>query len=399
MCWKTFVRRFEDSIQSMCSGEMREASGLRHSSGASPAPLKLRLSHSSLALMRDTKVLRKLFHCPIIAVSILLAGCSSHKPSVPLAAQDPEPFVRIENTDSNLIQLQIAVREFVPFRGRGPTIWLTGVSHIGDSNYYAALQQHLDAQTLVLFEGISASSDRAADMTVRKASRAKDTANSTKNSASDDVGGLQSSLAASLGLVFQLTAIDYQRSNFRNCDLSIPELRQLLAQGEATSGASGAGESFEGVLQLLQGGSFFDSVLQVGLRFLGASPKLRALGRLALIDVIGEIQGDFSHLHGMPPEMQQLLEVLLERRNQKVVSELKTELNLLGQQDNLAVFYGTGHMPDLEKRLRQQLNYRPVAEHWFTAFSVDLVKAGVSESERQTVRNLIKLQLAQFQPK
>jgi len=349
--------------------------------------------------MRDKKVLTRLFHCSILAASILSAGCSSPKPNEPLVVQDPEPFVRVENTDSNLIQLQIAVREFVPAHGRGPAVWLTGVSHIGDSNYYAALQQHLDAQTLVLFEGISASSSRAANMTVPKASRANGTPSSTANSTSDDGGGVQSALAASLGLVFQLTAIDYQRSNFRNCDLSIPELRQLLAQGEATAGTSGAGESFEGVLQLMEGGSFFDSVLQVGLRFLGASPKLRALGRLALIYVIGEIQGDFSHLHGLPPDMQQLLEVLLERRNQKVVSELVNDLSRLGRHDRVAVFYGTGHMPDLEKRLGQQLNYRPVSERWFTAFSVNLGKAGVSESERQTVQNLIKLQLGQFQPK
>ena len=349
--------------------------------------------------MRQTKAAAHLFHCSILAVCVLLAGCSSRKPHEPLAVKDPEPFVRVANTDSNHIQLQIAVREFVPARGHGPAIWLTGVSHIGDSNYYAALQQHLDAQTLVLFEGISASSEREADRTLPKAARAKDATSSAANSASDDVGGLQSSLAASLGLVFQLTAIDYQRSNFRNCDLSIPELRELLAQGAASSGTSGAGESFEGVLQLMQGGSFFDSVLQVGLRFLGASPKLRALGRLALIDVIGEIQGDVSHLHGMPPEVQQLLEVLLQRRNQKVVSALKTDLSLLGKHDTIAVFYGTGHMPDLEKRLGQQLDYRPVAEHWFTAFSVNLAKAGVSESERQTVRNLVKLQLAQFQPR
>jgi hypothetical protein len=345
--------------------------------------------------MRIAKAAADLFQCSTFAVCVLLAGCSSDKPHKPLAVKNPEPFVRVENTDSNLIQLQIAVREFVPARGRGPAVWLTGVSHIGDSNYYAALQQHLDAQTLVLFEGISPGSNRQANMTTPIASRSNETATSTASSASDDVSGLQSSLAASLGLVFQLTAIDYQRSNFRNCDLSIPELRQLLAQGEATAGTSGAGESFEGVLQLMQGGSFFDSVLQVGLRFLGASPKLRALGRLALIDVIGEIQGDFSHLRGMPPEMQQLLEVLLEKRNQKVVSELKNDLSRLGKHDSVAVFYGTGHMPDLEKRLGQQLNYRPVAECWFTAFSVNLAQAGVSENERQTVQNLIKLQLGQ----
>src|SRR3974390_2345140 len=119
--------------------------------------------------MRHTKAPAHLFHCLTLAACFLLVGCSSHKPNEPLVVKDPEPFVRVENTDSNLIQLQIAVREFVPARGRGPAVWLTGVSHIGDSNYYAALQQHLDAQTLVLFEGISASSSRAANMTVPRA--------------------------------------------------------------------------------------------------------------------------------------------------------------------------------------------------------------------------------------
>ena len=33
-------------------------------------------------------------------------------------------------------------------------IWLAGASHIGETNYYAALQRHLDAQALVLYEGI-----------------------------------------------------------------------------------------------------------------------------------------------------------------------------------------------------------------------------------------------------
>jgi len=349
--------------------------------------------------MRQPKATTQLLHCSTLALGFLFSGCAAPKPINQGPSSDPEPYVRVTNSDSDLIQLQIAVREFVPARGHGPTIWLAGVSHIGDFNYYAALQQHLNAQTLVLFEGISASSSRAADMTMPKASPANEASSSTAVSSSQDVGGLQSSLATSLGLVFQLAAIDYDRTNFRNCDLSIPELRQLLAQGETTAGPSGAGESFEGVLQLMQGGSFFDSLLQVGLRFLGASPKLRALGRLALIDVIGEIQGDFSHLHGLPPDMHQLLEVLLEQRNQKVVSELKNDLNKLGKHDSIAVFYGTGHMPDLEKRLGQQLNYRPVTEHWFTAFSVNLKKADVSDSERQTVQNLIKQQLGQFQGK
>src|SRR5262249_34909560 len=107
-----------------------------------------------------------------------------------------------------IIQLQIAVRKFIPARGHGPAIWLTGVSHIGDPKYYAALQEHLDDQTLVLFEGVSAKA-RPSTETPPQQPRRQDA--SSPGASSAEVGGLQASLATSLGLVFQLTAIDYQR--------------------------------------------------------------------------------------------------------------------------------------------------------------------------------------------
>jgi len=199
-----------------------------------------------------------------------------------------------------------------------------------------------------------------------------------------------------MGLVFQLEAIDYHRPNFRSSDLSIPELRQLLSKPATSELGSSAGDRFEGVLQMMQGGSFLDSMLQVGLRFLGASPKLQALGRLALIQIIGDIQGDLARLQGLPPEMKQLLEVLLERRNEKVLADLKQEVARLGRKGSIAVFYGTGHMPDLEKHLRQDLGYRPAGQLWLTAFAVDPARAGVTDSEREFLRTMIRQQLNQL---
>ncbi len=52
----------------------------------------------------------------------------------------------------------------------------------------------------------------------------------------------------------------------------------------------------------------------------------------------------------------------------------------------------------MEKRLVQELNYRPAGEIWFTAFSADLRQTGLSPSQLQMVRNLIKWQLDQLQP-
>jgi hypothetical protein len=330
--------------------------------------------------------------------SLLLAGCSSPgksgsslgSPAQPLA--EPQPYVRIVNSDSNRVQLQIAARQFVPGHRGEPVVWLTGVSHIGESNYYAAIQAHLDAQTLVLFEGVGAAEQEPPSNNSDKDETDKGATTGPAESGGNR-GSLQSAMATSLGLVFQLEAIDYQRPNFRNSDLSIAQLRQLMAQAEAGSGKPGASESFEDLLGLMEGNSWFDLLIQAALRFVGANPKLQAFGRLALIDLLGQLQGDPSRLQGMPPELKQLLEVLLERRNEKVIADLKLQLPQIGRRGSIAIFFGTGHMPDLERRLRRDLKYRPVTQIWFTAFEVDLAQSKVSPSERTFIDGLIKWQL------
>src|SRR5262249_43614547 len=93
----------------------------------------------------------------VLTATLLCFGCAS--PRQPATAivepiRDPDPYVRLVNT-SNSVQLQIAARKVDAPRSRRPSIWLVGVSHIGEAQYFAALQQHLDDQTLVLFEGIS----------------------------------------------------------------------------------------------------------------------------------------------------------------------------------------------------------------------------------------------------
>lgn len=331
----------------------------------------------------------------LVTLSLVFVGCARLHPAASSARNSPpEPYVRIASSDSNHVALQIAARQFVPPRGGEPIIWLVGVSHIGETNYYAELQAQLDAQTLVLFEGVgaaeaqSATNNESPDEAVNKPTEAPESNDGNRAS-------LQSAMAAALGLVFQLDAIDYRRPNFRNSDLSIAQLRELMAEQEAGSATPGASQSFENLVGLMEGNSWFDWLIQAALRFLGVNPKFQALGRLALIDLLGQLQGDPSRLEGLPPDMKQLLEVLLQRRNEKVITDLKAELPAIDRHSSIAVFFGTGHMPDLEKRLRTQLKYKPKRELWFTAFDVDLAKSQVSANERAFIDDFVKWQLAE----
>ena len=303
---------------------------------------------------------------------------------------ETEPYVRIANAQSNVVELQIAVRKFLPAENKGPAVWLTGVSHIGETNYFAAIQKHLNAQTLVLFEGVKNGGPE------RELAQAESGVSSNHLATRQPArSSLQSSMADSLGLAFQLAAIDYHRPNFRNSDLSVQQLRRLIRE----HGADGAADSFESLLQMMDGGSFWDGLLQVALRFLGSNAKLQALSKLALVEVLGQIKGDPSRLGAVSPTMKQLLEVLIERRNQKVIDDLKIETRSLRARDSVAIFYGTGHMPDLEQRLRKDLGYQPGKQIWLTAFSVDLPKAGISTTEHEFISKFVTRQLEALQTK
>jgi len=210
-------------------------------------------------------------------------------------------------------------------------------------------------------------------------------------------------MAASLGLVFQLSAIDYDRPHFRNSDLSIAQLQRLLAGSTTTNGADGgastkASEEFQQLLQVMDGSSFLGTLLHAGLKLIGSSPKLQALTKVMLIEMLGQLKGDMSQLKGVPPEIQRMLEVIIRERNKVVFDDLKAALRAFGPPRSISVFYGAGHMADLEKLLRDELKYRPLDEVWLTALTVNTRTAGLSSAEMEMMRSLIQWQMEALQP-
>lgn len=289
--------------------------------------------------------------------------------------------MRLAHPTADTVALQIALRRFVPSKGNGPVVWLSGASHLGESNYFALLQQHLDKQALVLFEGVGAKSKKM-------------------RFDPDEEVSIQHTMATALGLVFQLSAIDYDRPRFRNSDMTIAQLQQILAGGGRGAGGSqgGASAEFQELLQVMDGSSVLGALMHIGLKFIGSNPKLQAMTKVLLIEILGQLKGDMSQLQGVPPEIQQLLEVIIRERNKVVMDDLKAEVRSFGAPRSISIFYGAGHMVDLEKRLRGELNYRPKGEMWLTAISVNTREAGLSDLELGTMRSLIQWQMDALQP-
>jgi hypothetical protein len=317
------------------------------------------------------------------------------------AAVEPEPFMRIAHPDSNTVRLEIAVRRFVPTGHAGPAVWLTGTSHVGDADYYRALQKHLDAQTVVLFEGVNAESHPRKVPKPGAPPERPQPAATPEHGATNAGYSMQTELAKSLGLVFQLDAIAYDRTNFLNSDLSVFDIQKLMLNDPnaepAAPGEEGRSDpTLDSLLQIMDGSSFLGSIFKWLVHFIGTNPELQATTKFMLVEMLGGMTGDFSEMRGLPPDLQHLLKVLIEARNQNVLEDLKTESAIVPANGSIAIFYGTGHMADLEKRLVGEMHYRPDGEQWFTAFSVDMRKTGMSPAEVTLMRNMIRVQLEQM---
>src|SRR5579859_6109710 len=226
----------------------------------------------------------------ITVLLIFGSGCANHRHDSTSAASvstnlpPPEPYSRVAHPDTNTVQLQIAVRRLVAIDHRGPDIWLTATAHLGDPQYYHALQRHLDSRTVVLYEGVNADShvrhvpkpgEKPAPPRPPKPPREKPAINTGKEK---DGFSMQAELAKALGLVFQLEAIDYDRTNFLNSDLSIFQIQKLML-GDPDAQPAGPGEkgrtdpTLQTLMQIMNGTSLLGSLMKAGVHLISSSPQ------------------------------------------------------------------------------------------------------------------------------
>ncbi|HEV7868426.1 MAG TPA: hypothetical protein VGO90_12145 [Chthoniobacteraceae bacterium] len=295
------------------------------------------------------------------------------------AAAAAHAFLRAQAGKEGQHVLQTLSSEFRPAGGRGPSIWLVGVSHLGTEEYYTAIQKRLDAQTVVLFEGIGLH-----DVKQGPGKPAEQT-------------GVQSTLATALGLVFQLNAIDYRRPNFINSDLQVPELEKEVEERSAATGQP-ENETFNKLVEALNGTGATGGALNQMIGLLGSSSQMRETTKLMLIQVLGRAGEFLAMAQQTSPEMKNLFEVVLTQRNAVVLRDLRTQLRKLQAGQSIAVFYGAAHMDEIAKRLRQDLGYVPAEQVWDSAFAADAGQSGINPAQIQMMLDMMRLQMQQAKP-
>lgn len=289
----------------------------------------------------------------------------------PWGLGDDNKYLLLTNKEGR-IELQVGAMRLSPPTSQQPVLWLVATIHIGSADYYKAVQHFLNQQDLVLYEGIG----------------------DISSTRSEETFSIQRELARALGLKFQLDAMDYSLSHFHNCDITLNEFITMLQSHAASQEGQ---NTFNQLIQIMEGTGLPGLVVRTLLSWVESSPQLRAAAKLAVMELLGNLPDDLTAIAHYDPGLGQLMELVLIRRNAKVVDQLR---QLLGQRPSasgptvhqVAVLYGAGHMPLLEKAIVNELGYRPEQIRYFTAIYANPDEDGLSPSAVAFVRALARYQ-------
>jgi hypothetical protein len=319
------------------------------------------------------------------AVSLLSVSASfaGPVPLPPVSAVAKAPVTAfgytrdIRGTEGKIEGLQAAIRRFDPVSGNGPAVYLVTAVHIGEKSYYEQLQQFLNKQDVVLFEGVKPPRKKinAAPVpavpvapTMSPAAPSAGTAAAGTVKAPPPAVGLQKTLADVLNLQFQLEAINYRRPNFHNSDLSWDQMEELAAK-------EGAGTTKSlGDLGSVLSGSGTGNTAQMFNKLLDqarTNPAFAQMFRRMIVELVSSPDKMAAISQQQGQDQKNLKTIIVAERNKVVLADLKAlKDNPANSVHTVAVFYGAEHMRDMEQHLVTDLGYRPADTQWLTAITV-----------------------------
>jgi hypothetical protein len=268
-------------------------------------------------------------------------------PTFAAAQPTPESFIRIDR-DGNRepVALQTAIARYVPAgSATGVEIDLVAVVHIGEQAYYRRLNREFEKYDAVLYELVAPEGTRP-------------TRGGERNS-DNPLAMLQQMMKLVLRLEHQLQVVDYGRTNFIHADLSLDGLRKAM-KDRGEDEMTVILKVFAELMQKLREGADKPGpqAPDINLLELLLNPsKLKRIFAEQLVEAGGDA--------GFGRTFSQLVVI---DRNKACLEVLKQQL--AAGKKKIAIFYGAAHMPDFDKRLKDEVGVKRNTSEWIDAWSL-----------------------------
>lgn len=268
--------------------------------------------------------------------------------------KDEHKFIRlVRDAKGDPQAMETAIVHYVPAKAgdrEGLSVDLIGAVHVGEKSYYDQLNKAFEKYDALLFELVA---DKKVVPKAGEKSRSP-------------VSAIQIGLKNFLELDFQLDDVDYTKKNFVHADMSPDEMAKSMSErGEsiwtimlrmmAAGMAQQAGNANSSDLDMLM--ALFDKNRAIQMKRFMA-------GQMESMD------GVMLSLEGPKGS------TLITERNKAALKVLAEEIK--SGKKKLAIFYGAGHLSDMEKHLLADFDLKRADETWLEAWNLRLPKERAS---------------------
>ena len=223
----------------------------------------------------------------------------------------------------------------------GVVVHLVGAVHVGDKEYYEGLNKTFEGYDALLYEMV-----KPQDADAPKPGEVR---------SNSMVSVIQRFLKDALDLQFQLDQIDYTKPNFVHADLSAEEFQKL----EEERGESIWGLMLQQMFREMMNPPADQPQMDLSdlLNALTSPDRARQL-KLLLGKQFGHIEEQMAGFGGT---------VLIADRNKACFKVLRKQID--SGKKNIGIFYGAGHMPDMQDRL-EEMGFHQTGIEWRVAWDV-----------------------------
>ena len=235
---------------------------------------------------------------------------------------------------------------------------LFGAVHIGEKSYYEQINRDFKEYEVVLYELVAPPGTRIPRGGAQSAR---------------PVAMMQGGMKSMLGLESQTELVDYQAENLVHADMSPEQLEKSMAE---------RGDGFIALFFRMMGQSIAQQSREQVLRASGVKLPKRAsqTDMLAALLNPGRNSGGLKQMLAEQFENMEATMLALEgpkgsslisERNKVALAGLREQVKL-GKR-RIAIFYGAGHLPDLERRLLTKFGLKRDSERWLLAWDLKSV--------------------------
>lgn len=264
-----------------------------------------------------------------------------------------EQFLRIrKNAKGRPVSMETSITRYEMRTEGGDrvTVDLIGVVHIGELAYYQELNRRFEQYQGLLYELVAPEGT-----VITKESR-------KEGGGLNPIAAMQVGMQSVLGLEFQLDHIDYTKSNFIHADMTPEEFGESMTKNDES--VSGYALKAIGSSMAMQASGKGDDSL--GMLFAMMSSNKEIKMRRSFAKQMMKMEGGLVMFEGKEGS------TIITHRNGKCLDVLRREIDN-GKRD-LAIFYGAGHLADMEDRLIKDFGMKRAGRTWLTAWSLEVPK-------------------------